>query len=192
MTLQQDRFFEGYTLFLDRDGVINERIVDGYVLKWDQFRFIPGVPEAMKGLAQLFRRIIIVTNQQGIGKGLMTEADLSRINQAMIKSVMAYGGRIDEVFHCPDTEGTPGNCRKPGPTLAVRARERFPEISFKRSIMIGDSSSDMQFAANLGMRSVFIDGGDQSLSPGSAGCDLRFESLYSFFLWINNDGIKNL
>ena len=72
MNLQDLKIDRGWTLFLDRDGVINRRIVDDYVKSWDQFKFLPGVPDAIKRLAGVFGRIIVVSNQQGIGIGLMT------------------------------------------------------------------------------------------------------------------------
>lgn len=144
------------TLFLDRDGVINERPPGDYVRRWEDFHFLPGVLEAMPLLAARFARIIIVTNQQGIGKGLMTEADLADIHQRMIAAIEEAGGRIDAIFHCPDLRSKPDHCRKPRPTMALRARQQFPDIDFSQSLMVGDTLSDMQFGYRLGMQTVLI------------------------------------
>jgi histidinol-phosphate phosphatase family protein len=166
-----------WTLFLDRDGVINRRIVDGYVLRKEDFVFLPGALDAIAGFSKLFKRIVVVTNQQGIAKGLMTEDNLLGIHTMMKEEISSAGGRIDGVYYCPELKGTPGGCRKPGVAMGLQAKREFPEIRFKRSIMVGDSPSDMVFARRLGMKRVFIDNGDGALSPGSAGCDLRFNAL---------------
>lgn len=167
-------------LFLDRDGVINERIEDGYVTAWSEFRFIDGVVEAIAKLSLVFEKIIIVTNQQGIGKGLMSKADLEEIHKQMISGIEQGGGRIDAIFYCPDISSKDRNCRKPGISMGLQARKRFPEIRFKRSYMAGDTESDMLFAGKLGMKRVFIDGGSTHAYPGKYGCELRFDSLIKF------------
>ena len=83
--LKDLRINKDWTLFLDRDGVINKKIENNYVRNWSQFEFIEGVIEALKILRNIFGKIIIVTNQRGIGKGLMTENDLYKIHENMIK-----------------------------------------------------------------------------------------------------------
>jgi D-glycero-D-manno-heptose 1,7-bisphosphate phosphatase len=177
MTLKTDKSAEAWTLFLDRDGVINERIPNGYVLSRGQFVLLPGVTEALTALTTLFHRIIIVTNQQGIGKGLMTEEDLEDIHRYMQEQIHDAGGRIDAVYYCPSLEGTIPSCRKPAIDMGMAARRRFPEISFRRSVMVGDAPSDMLFGKRLGMKLVFVDNRDPSQQPGEAGCHLRVHSL---------------
>ncbi|MFA5541921.1 MAG: HAD-IIIA family hydrolase, partial [Bacteroidales bacterium] len=88
------------TLFLDRDGVINTRLVDDYVKTWKEFEFIEGVLEAISIFSKEFDRIFIVTNQQGIGKGIMSEEDLDKIHSRMIEEIEAKGGRIDKIYFC--------------------------------------------------------------------------------------------
>jgi D-glycero-D-manno-heptose 1,7-bisphosphate phosphatase len=179
-----------WTLFLDRDGVINERIIDGYVLDEDSFVFLPCVEEALAALSARFGRIIVVTNQQGIGKGLMDEVALEAIHRKMITLVEAAGGRIDRVIYCPDLAQAGETCRKPGISMGLIARDIFPEIDFNKSIMVGDTSSDMTFARNLGMSSVFVDGGEETSDPGPSGCHIRVQSLYHFarlFIEIKNN-----
>jgi histidinol-phosphate phosphatase family protein len=171
-------------LFLDRDGVINERIEDGYVTTWSEFSFIDGALEAIAKLATIFDRIFIVTNQQGVGKGLMSKEDLEEIHKLMIEGIERGGGRIDAIFYCPDLSTKAYNCRKPGVVMGLQARKRFPEIRFRRSFMAGDTASDMIFGGKLGMKRVFIDGGSFHANPGKYGCDLRFDSLLKFAEYI--------
>lgn len=145
-----------WTLFLDRDGVINEKLDNDYVKHIDEFTFLPRVLEAMELLSRCFGTIVVVTNQQGIGKGLMYEEDLLGIHQYMLSEVFNHGGRIDGVFYCPHLAENDPPCRKPNTGMAFEARERFPKIDFKRSVMIGDSASDMEFGDRLGMNCIRI------------------------------------
>lgn len=166
-------------LFLDRDGVINRRIVGGYVTHWEEFVFLPGVPEALEQLSQRFERIVVVTNQQGVGKGLMTEDDLKVVHQLMTRAIEEAGGRIDAIFYCTDVAGSPGNCRKPEIRMGLMAQEKFPEIDFSLSIMVGDSASDMEFASRLRMLRVFIHHPGEEV-PDQGCYDVQFDSLAAF------------
>ena len=147
---------DGWALFLDRDGVINRRLVDDYVKSWEEFSFLPGVLDAMAIFARKFKYIFIVTNQQGIGKGLMSEEDLQNIHDKMTVAIEAAGGRVNAVYHCPALASERNPCRKPSIGMALQAKADFPEIDFEKSIMAGDSASDMQFGRNAGMQCVFI------------------------------------
>ncbi len=89
---------EGWSLFLDRDGVINKRLVGDYVKKTEEFVFLDGVLEAIATLSTKFNRIFIVTNQQGIGKGLMTEKDLKQVHDSMEKEIVEHAGKIDRIL----------------------------------------------------------------------------------------------
>lgn len=164
-----------WTLFLDRDGVINVRIIDGYVTKIEEFEFLPNVIEAFKIFKNKFNRIIVVTNQQGVGKGLMTEDDVEKVHDYMINVVENHDGKIDKVYFCPQLKSVTDNYRKPSPKMAYMAKEDFPEIDFSKSIMIGDMNSDVEFGKNAGMKTVFV--GDNELRLNS---DDRFDSLYDF------------
>lgn len=163
-----------WTLFLDRDGVINQRIIDGYVKCCDEFVFLPLVKEAFTKFSKVFSRIIIVSNQQGIGKGLMTFDDLSKIHSFMQNEVEKAGGRIDAIYVCPQLKTEPDNFRKPYPKMAFMAKEQFSEIDFSKSIMVGDSKSDIEFGKNFGAKTILID------SKPDFGADDSFSSLYSF------------
>lgn len=148
--------FKDWTLFLDRDGVINVRMVDDYVKRWDEFVFIDGVIEAIVKLSQQFARVIVVTNQQGVSKGLMHEDDLKVIHSKMLEEIAQAGGKIDRVYYCTALAQEGALCRKPNPGMALQAKHDFPEIRFKKSLMAGDSLSDLRFGKKLGMTTVLI------------------------------------
>ena len=145
-----------WTLFLDRDGVINRRIPDGYINEISDFEFLPKVLPTLAQLSKLFEYIIVVTNQQGIGKGILTEKQLTHIHQFMMQKVVEAGGCIDSVYYCGDLAGQNNNCRKPSPTLAYRAKQDYPGIDFNKSVVVGDAISDVAFGQNLGMKTILI------------------------------------
>lgn len=145
-----------WTLFLDRDGVINKELRDDYVTRWDEFIFEEGALSALVKLSAIFGRIIIVTNQRGIGIQKMTEADLKSIHELMQKEIENAGGRVDAIFFAP-SENRSDIRRKPNPTMAFEAQQDFPEIDLLKSIIVGNSISDMEFGRNAGMKTIFID-----------------------------------
>ena len=166
-----------WTLFLDRDGVINYRLVDDYVRTPEEFRFHDGVPEAIAFFSEVFGRIIVVTNQQGIGKGLMDEDNLAVVNRKMLDGIHKAGGRIDKIYHCAGLRQQMPLCRKPQIGMALQARKDFPEIDFSCSLMVGDSKSDMQFGKRIGMRTAFIGNTNPEIKPGTRLTDYRYPSL---------------
>lgn len=168
-----------WTLFLDRDGVINKRLPGDYVKSIEEFELLPSVGEALQLASGVFGVIVVVTNQQGIGKGLMTERNLSEVHAYCSKLIAETGGRIDRYYFAPELANSGGTDRKPETGMALRAKEEFPQIDFERSVMIGDSGSDMEFGKRLGMKTVFVAHGQQY-----DGVDLTVDSLY--------EGIKQL
>ena len=170
----------GWTLFLDRDGVINRRIAGDYVKTWEQFEFIPGVKESLKILASVFGKILIVTNQQGIGKRLMTGEDLEKIHAKMVEAVSRAGGRIDGVYFSPHLEEEGSFLRKPAIGMALQARRDFPGINLRKSVMAGDSKSDMVFGHRCGMKTVFIAGDPTILKEHHRIIDFSFPDLFTF------------
>lgn len=164
-----------WTLFLDRDGVINEDNIHGYILNWEAFRFYPGVTAAFAAFARLFPRILVVTNQRGVGRGLMPLEELNRIHSEMDKAIRAAGGRVDKVYYCTATENS-APCRKPNPGMALQAREEYPEIDFSRSIMVGNTKSDMEFGRNIGAFTVYIHTREDKI-PHPDTVDARFDNL---------------
>ncbi|PWH86259.1 HAD-IIIA family hydrolase [Brumimicrobium oceani] len=147
---------KSWTLFLDRDGVINKKRDNDYVKTLDELEFLPGALEAISKLNKYFHKTVIVTNQQGIGKGLMTEEALEIVHQKVVSSIEEKGGKIDAVYYAPDLASPNNKLRKPNIGMAEKAKEDFPGIDFTKSIMIGDSTSDMEFGTNAGMVNVFI------------------------------------
>lgn len=174
-----------WTLFLDRDGVINKRPPDDYVKTWDEFEFLPGVLDALKILASKFSKIIIITNQQGIGKNVMTIEDLLIIHHNLIRDVSENKGRIDAIYFCPDLATKAVNCRKPNINMAKQAKQNFPDIDFSISIMAGDTLSDMQFGKNAGMKTIFINTNNLPLAPSES--DHSFPGLTEFAEAINTN-----
>ena len=166
---------DDWTLFLDRDGVINVRIIDGYVTKIEEFEFLPNVIEAFKIFKDKFKRIIVVTNQQGVGKGIMTSEDVECVHEYMIQQIENQGGKIDKVYFCPQLKSVVDNYRKPSPKMAYFAKNDFPEIDLSKSIMVGDMNSDVEFGMNAGMKTVFVGDNELKITP-----DDRFETLYDF------------
>lgn len=162
-----------WALFLDRDGVINRRLPGDYVKKCEQFVLLPGVTEAMRTLRQSFGYVFLVTNQQGIGKHLMTEEELSVVH-AYMNRLLAHP--FDQIYHCPALAREQSPFRKPEIGMALQARKDFPAVDFAKAVMIGDSASDMEFGRKAGMRTVFIRENEESYSQADIVCD----SLHEF------------
>ena len=175
-----------YTLFLDRDGVINQRIPNSYIKNWSEFEFLEGSLEAIVGLKKVFKRIVVVTNQQGIGKGIMTTEDLKRVHARMLLEIGQAGGYIDNVYHCPELARNNPFCRKPNPGMAKQAQTDFPDIDFSKSIVVGDSLSDMDFGIRLGMTTVFITTKREEQDRSwELPIDFRYSSLWDFYKSLN-------
>lgn len=174
-----------WTLFLDRDGVINHDKDNDYIRNWEEFRFYDTTLEAMAILAPLFQKIVIVTNQKGVGKGLMTSDDLQRIHHNMLQSVQQAGGKIDRIYYCPDLSDDSIN-RKPNPGMAFQAKADFPEIDFSKSIIVGNRISDMGFGRNAGLHTVFLATTHPETAYPHELIDLRFANLLAFAKAIRN------
>lgn len=174
-----------WTLFLDRDGTINKRLPNDYVKNYEQFEFLPRTLEAIKIFSQLFQHVIIVTNQQGIGKELMTTEDLNVVHDNMTKDIIAAGGYIDQIYYCPYLAIDDPTCRKPNPGMAFQAAEDFPDIHFKRSLMIGDAMSDMLFGYQLGMKTILLNSASQlSKNDSDSIVGMEMASLYEVALYL--------
>lgn len=164
---------ETWTLYLDRDGVINERIMSGYVKNLSEFHFLPEVPESIAKLSTIFGNVFVVTNQQGIGKGLMTESNLLEIHTYMQEEVKKKGGEITKCYYAPGIASPKNEMRKPKPGMALLSQRQFKNIDFNKAVMVGDSDSDMIFGQNLGMKTVRV----RTVEPIGVNADLTVESL---------------
>lgn len=169
---------ESWTLFLDRDGVINERKVGGYVLSISEFEILPGVLESLFHFDNIFQKIFVVTNQQGIGKGIMSHDDLALIHEYLLHEVANARGRIDDIYYSPDLSHMASFTRKPQIGMALQACEDYKTVDLSKSIMVGDSLSDMQFGRNAGMYNVLAGKKKDEVQPELY--DLRVEDLIGF------------
>lgn len=180
MTLKDLNIDKSWSLFLDRDGVINRRIPGDYVKKWDTFEFLPKVLQSINTFTEIFGHIFVVTNQQGIGKGLMTETELGIIHDKMTAEVRFEGGLINKVYHSPYRAEERSVFRKPNIGMARKAKIDFPEIEFEKSLMIGDSISDMEFGRNAGMFTIFVSADQETiLEDDKKSIDFVFADLYA-------------
>ncbi|MEG2070708.1 MAG: HAD-IIIA family hydrolase, partial [Bacteroidales bacterium] len=114
------------------------------------------VIEALSLLRPLFGRIIIVTNQQGIGKGICTQEAVEDIHQYLMEYLSERNLPIDRIYYCPHLASDQCDCRKPQTAMAERAQADFPEIDFRKSIMVGDHLSDLEFGKRCGMKTIFV------------------------------------
>lgn len=168
-----------WTLFLDRDGVINYEKQKDYIHTWEEFRFYEGVPAAFKIFAGLFKYIIIVTNQRGVGKGLTKLEDLDMIHINMKHEIEKAGGRIDAIYFCSSMEDD-NPFRKPNPGMGLEAIKQFPRIEVQKSIMVGNTMSDMEFGRNLGAYTVFLPTTRPEVDLKDERIDLVFQTLPQF------------
>jgi len=144
-------------LFLDRDGVINEKAPPhDYIRSWSQFRFLPNIADWIRIFNALDYLVIVVTNQRGVARGVMSREAVDVIHANMVRELARAGARIDDVFVCPHETDT-CDCRKPKPGLVVQAKAKW-DIDLERSLMIGDSDDDEDLAQACGLRFLRADG----------------------------------
>jgi histidinol-phosphate phosphatase family protein len=146
------------TVLLDRDGVINRRIVKGYVTRWKDFAFLPGVLGALRMLRENGYQVLVVSNQSCVGRGLLSWEELQAITRRMQLEVALAGGAIEKVYYCHHAPGDDCSCRKPRPGLLLKAMEEH-QLWPAQIYMVGDSESDMEAAARAGCRSVLVQRG---------------------------------
>ncbi len=168
-----------WTLFIDRDGVINHEKKADYIRNWNEFKFYDGVLEALEILNEKFGVIVMVTNQKGVGKGLMTIEDLAEIHNNMISAIQLKNGRVDKIYYCSDLADDSVN-RKPNPGMAFQAKRDFPSIDFSKSLMVGNKLSDMGFGRNAGIHTVFVATTNPETQYPHEAIDFRFKDLFHF------------
>ena len=170
---------KNWSLFLDRDGVINEDKPGSYIFSIDEFVFMEGGPELFKPLAERFKHIFVATNQRGVGRGLMTEETLLAILHKMKTDIVNAGGKIDAMYYATAVNND-DQLRKPNPGMALKARSEFPDTDLQQSIMIGNNISDMQFGRAAGMFTVFLTTTSKDIRLPHPDIDLIFNSLHDF------------
>lgn len=168
-----------WTLFLDRDGVINYEKHKDYIHTWDEFRFYEDVLQAMVIFAKHFSHVIVITNQRGVGKGVTKPEDLDLIHKNMVTEIEKAGGKIDRVYFCPDIDDTSPN-RKPNPGMGLQATKDFGNIDLSKAIMIGNTISDMQFGRNLGVKTIFLPTTRPEVDLANERIDAVYTSLLDF------------
>lgn len=171
--------------FIDRDGVINKDY--GYVHKWEDFKFCDGVFQGLKRLIELNFKIIIITNQSGIARGIFTEEQYKVLTINMTKIFKQKQIEITAIYHCPHhpdyskNYSSVCNCRKPKPGLFIKASREF-NISMKDSIAIGDSKRDLIAAKSAGIENrYFINNHNKNTCKDDNGTDFytsKFKSLF--------------
>lgn len=166
-----------WTVFLDRDGTLNEKAPEGdYVKAPEELRMLPGAAAAVARLNAAGLRAVLVTNQRGIARGMMSAADVDAVHAKLRDELAAQGARLDTILVCPHETGV-CDCRKPGIGLFVQARDAQPDIDFARSVMVGDAPSDIQAGRAAGMMTVGI-------GPRAAGADHAAGDLGEAVDWI--------
>jgi D-glycero-D-manno-heptose 1,7-bisphosphate phosphatase len=145
----------GPAIFIDRDGVINCRRPDDYVLDWSQFVFTPRIREALRQLSSLGLPMIVISNQAAVGKGLLDPAGLEEITNKMHQALAGDGTFLAAAYYCTHRSDEDCACRKPKPALLISAAAEF-NIDLSRSIFIGDSETDVRAARAAGCASVLF------------------------------------
>jgi D-glycero-D-manno-heptose 1,7-bisphosphate phosphatase len=156
-----------YTVFLDRDGVINRKAPEGeYVSQWDAFHPLPGAGSAIARLNASHRRVFVVTNQRGVALGLYTHEEVNSLHEQLRQWLAAHQAHVDGIYYCPHDKGA-CRCRKPLPGLFEQAISAFPEVDPSTSVMIGDSLSDIEAGRAMGMATIYIHGEAERSAPGA-------------------------
>lgn len=170
---------KSWTLFMDRDGVFNHDKVGSYVFHPDEFVFYDGALDATRIIHEKFGRVIVTTNQRGVGRGLMTLEDLKTVNDKLQRIVKENGGQIDHVYSATAMSNF-DPIRKPNPGMAFLAKQDFPDIDLSKTIMIGNNPSDMQFGRHAGLYTVYLTTTNPPYQLPHEDVDWQFESLYAF------------
>jgi len=178
----------GYTVFLDRDGVINHDSA-AYIKHPDEFHFISKSPEAIALLTANGFQVILITNQSAVGRGMISVQTLDAIFKKMTHGVEQAGGRIKDIFFCPHTPDQGCGCRKPEPGMILRAADRHG-IDLKTALMIGDSAKDIACGRNAGCAATILvktGNGEKALAAlAETGIapDFFARDLYAAAQWI--------
>lgn len=166
-------------LFLDRDGVINVERPADYVKNISEFIFTDKALQALRILSEKFEYIFIITNQRGVGRNIMSPQDLNEVHAHMISEIEKAGGRITNIYYCTDLRPESIN-RKPNVGMAFQAQRDYPAVDFSKSVMVGNSRSDIEFGKKLDMYTVLV--GDKYKKEDKIYNNINayYENLYKF------------
>jgi D-glycero-D-manno-heptose 1,7-bisphosphate phosphatase len=142
-------------VLLDRDGVINRRVLGGYVTSWKEFEFLPRALEALRYLAEHGYAALVISNQACVGENLLTTAHLESITQRFLTEVALAGGNIKQVYYCVHMAKDGCDCRKPNPGSIQRAQLDY-DFALQTTYFVGDSPEDMQAAGSAGCPTVLV------------------------------------
>lgn len=151
-------------VFLDRDGTMAEDV--SYCRRPEDFRLLPNTARAIKLLNEHCFKVIVVTNQSGVGRGYFTEETLAEIHEKMKRELAREGARVDAIYYCPHHPDDNCDCRKPKPGMILRAANDY-DIDLKRSFVMGDMPSDIAMGQATGCRTILI-GNRPPMSGGEA------------------------
>lgn len=168
-------------IFLDRDGVINVERKSDYVKNISEMVFEENALEAISILTKQTDRIYVITNQRGVGRGIMSNQDLDSVHNFMLSQIERSGGQITKIYYCTDIDPFSIN-RKPNVGMAFQAQNEYPEIEFSSTIMVGNSRSDIEFGNKLGMFTVLVGSKYPQNDKIYQIADIHFANLYEFAL----------
>lgn len=178
--MSRARLERGHTVFLDRDGTINESPPEGdYLASASEVRLIPGAAEAIRMLNEYPAKVVVVTNQRGIALGRMTEADLAEIHSRIASELAHAEARLDGILHCPHHTGE-CDCRKPGTGMFERAATEIEGVEIPGGAMVGDSGLDIEAGRRLGLTTVRL--GESG--PGDPAPDHESPDLLAAVRWL--------
>ncbi len=169
-------------VFLDRDGTINVNALPGeYITAADQVVLLPGAAEAIRALNAAGVWVGVVTNQRGIARGEMTEADLQAVHERLTQELARGGAHLDAIYHCPH-EHDACSCRKPQPGMLLRAQRENPGLTFAASALIGDAQSDVEAGRRVGASTILL---AADRVPGDHGADHVAGTLLDAVRWLS-------
>ncbi len=163
---------DGKAVFLDRDGTISRDVP--YCSRVEDFEILPAVPEAIRLLKQNGFKVVVITNQSGVGRGYFTEVTLVQIHEHMEKELARHNARVDAIYYCPHHPDDGCECRKPKPGMLLKAADELG-INFARSFMVGDSGMDIRAGKAVGCQTVLMVNGsnkEMNETPDYIAADL--------------------
>ena len=174
--------------FLDRDGTIIEE--KDFIKSPDEIEFIPGSIEAIRILKKLGYKIVVISNQSGIGRGILTEKMVKEVNESFIRKLMENGALIDALYFCPHHPDDDCDCRKPKTGLIQKAAAEH-KLDLEKAVVIGDKLSDLELGKNLGGKSILVLTGygkkeREKLSSTRIKPDFVADDLLGAVNWLKN------